>query len=81
MLERCSLWKSSETIDDMKFESSSDADSSSQNVYSSKSFLKNTEFSYGDDFCVVRRIKVYIRGTGRYISLKSKDSFLIVSKQ
>ena len=38
-------------------------------------------FLYGDDFCVVRRIKVYIRGTGRYTCLKSKDSFLIVSKQ
>ena len=65
----------------MMLESSSDTESSSQNTHSSKSFPKNTQFLYGDDFCVVRRIKVYIRGTGRYTCLKSKDSFLIVSKQ
>ena len=36
--------KSSEIIDNMKLESSSDADSSSENTYGSKSFPKNTEF-------------------------------------
>ena len=56
MLEKCSLWKSSETIDDMKLESSSDTDNNSENTYSSKTFPKNTEFLYGDDLCVVWRI-------------------------
>ena len=65
----------------MKLESSSDTDNNSQNTYSSKTFPKNTEFLYGDDLCVVWRIKVYVKGTGQYISLKSKDSFLIVSKR
>ena len=32
MLEKCSLWKSSETIDDMKLDSSSDIDSSRENA-------------------------------------------------
>ena len=44
MLEKCSLWKSSETVDDMKMDSSSDTDSSSENIYSCKSFPKNTGF-------------------------------------
>ena len=48
MLEKCSIWKSSESIDDMKLESSSDTDSSSQNTCSSKTFPKNTEFLYGE---------------------------------
>ena len=47
MLEKCSLWKSSETLDDMKLDSSSDTDSSSENTYSSKYFPKNTEFFQG----------------------------------
>ena len=34
-----------------------------------------------NDFCVGRKIKVYIKSIGRYIYLKFKDSFLIVSKQ
>ena len=33
MLEKCSLWKSSETVDDMKMDSSSDTDSSSENIW------------------------------------------------
>ena len=44
MLEKCSLWKSSETIDDMKLEISPDTDSSSANTCSSKSFPKSTDF-------------------------------------
>ena len=43
----------------MKLESSSDTDSSNPNTCSSKSFPKNTEFSYRDDFSVIQRIKVY----------------------
>ena len=38
LLEKCLLWKSSETTDDMKLESSSDTDSSSEITDSSKSF-------------------------------------------
>ena len=38
LLEKCLLWKSSETIDDIKLESSSDTDSSCENAYSSKKF-------------------------------------------
>ena len=44
MLEKCSLWKSSETVDDMKMDSSSDTDNSSENIYSCKSFPENTGF-------------------------------------
>ena len=40
MLEKCSLRKSSETIDDMKVNSLSDTGSSSKNTCSSKSFPK-----------------------------------------
>ena len=44
MLEKCSLCKLSETIDDMKMNSLSDTDSSNENTCSSKNFPKNTEF-------------------------------------
>ena len=44
MLEKCSVGKSSETSDDIKLVSSSDANSSNGNIYGSKSFPKNTEF-------------------------------------
>ena len=43
-----------------------------------KNFLKNTliflKILSLNDFCVGRKIKVYIKSIGRYIYLKSKDS-------